>query len=179
MTLRLTLRGFRAPAAVLLSVSLLLAPAAADAAAKKRPAAAKSPVALHEAHGKKPAAENGLGNRAGLGAAMQLAAMTTAIRASPSYWTGLSSGCNVVTPLLASEAGNIMAGSFRDSDGNCYVWMNLQQSALLTGSEICKTTLHEMGHLNGLQHSANPVDVMFSPFVSDPIPGICLQRAKP
>jgi hypothetical protein len=83
----------------------------------------------------------------------------------------------MVSAMLASQAGSIMAGNFRDAAGNCYVWLNLQQSSMLTGSEICKTTLHEVGHLAGLQHSSDSSNVMFSPFVTDPIPAPC--QAKP
>jgi hypothetical protein len=71
-----------------------------------------------------------------------------------------------------------MGGNFRDSGGGCYVWLNLRQSSLLTGSEICKIALHEMGHLNGLQHSTDPLDVMFSPFQADPIPAPCVAGAS-
>jgi hypothetical protein len=70
-----------------------------------------------------------------------------------------------------------MAGNFRDSSGGCYVWLNMQQSEMLTGSEICQTTLHEMGHLNGLQHSEDPANLMFSPFQSQTVPAVCAAPA--
>jgi len=125
----------------------------------------------------KPAASNtGLGSTLGISATNQLAAMNTAIKATDSFFAGRTTGCKAVTPMLASQGGSIMAGNFRDSDGYCYVWLNMQQSEMLTGSEICKTTLHEMGHLTGLQHSADARDVMFSPFQSDPIPAPCLAQ---
>jgi hypothetical protein len=115
----------------------------------------------------------------GLAPAMQLTAMRTAIAASPAFWVGHETGCNIVTPMLTSQPGLIMAGNFRDADANCYVWMNMEQSAQLTGSEICKTVLHEMGHLNGLQHSTDPTSVMFSPFQADPIPTECQAPVAP
>jgi hypothetical protein len=193
------LRGFRAPTAILACAAVALVPAAsAEAKAAKKKAAKKQPIALKEAHGKRPAtgavkavgrtqstkalsrvpaaANTGLGTNIGLSPAMQLAAMTTAIKAAPGFYAGRSTGCSIVTPLLASQPGQIMAGNFRDEGGACYVWLNLQQSELLTGEEICKTALHEMGHLSGLQHSTNPLDVMFAPFVSDPIPAPCVSR---
>jgi hypothetical protein len=198
MLLHTTLRGFRAATTLAAIAAMALAPAVADAAGKKP---SKTPrAALTEAHGKAPAtgaikavgkrqapagpqstatSDSGLGNTPGLGPTRQLAAMTTGIAASPAIWVGHATGCKIVTPLLASEPGNIMAGNFRDSDANCYVWLNLQQSAMLTGSEICKTVLHEMGHLNGLQHSQNPLDIMFAPFKADPIPAECQAPAAP
>jgi hypothetical protein len=191
MSLSFSLRGFRATTTLALTAALAISPAAADAAAKKP--VKKAATVKKEANGKKPAAgkvqaigkrqstttpatpatDSGLGKRMGLGPTTQLAAMSTALKASPSYWTGLTTGCKVITPMLANQPGQIMAGNFRDSGGNCYVWLNLNQSSALTGSEICKTTLHEMGHLNGLQHSTNPLDVMYSPFQIDPIPAVC------
>ena len=48
-----------------------------------------------------------------------------------------------------------------------------QYRALLNAQEICKLTLHEMGHLGGLEHSTDPRDVMYSPFEADPIPPQC------
>jgi hypothetical protein len=67
-----------------------------------------------------------------------------------------------------------MAGNFRDQQSGCYVWLNLAQAPLLDAQEICKLALHEMGHLNGLQHSGDPRDVMYSPFESEPIPEPCM-----
>jgi hypothetical protein len=198
MSLTSFLRGFRATTTFALTTALVLTPAVAEAAAKTP---SKTPrAALTEAHGKAPAkgaiksvgkrqtpatpqttaaSDTGLGDAVGLGPTMQLAAMTTGIAASPAVWAGNETGCKVVTPLLASQPGSIMAGNFRDADANCYVWLNLQQSSLLTGSEICKTALHEMGHLNGLQHSQNPLDIMFAPFRADPIPPECQAPAAP
>jgi hypothetical protein len=115
----------------------------------------------------------GLGNRSGLGPTTQMDAMRTAIAAAPGVFTGRVTGCADVTPLLASQSGPIMAGNFRDALGNCYVWLNLEQSSMLTGSEICKTTLHEMGHLSGLAHSPDPDDILYSPFRAVPIPAAC------
>jgi hypothetical protein len=168
---------------------------AAKTAAKKRAAAKKQVAQLKEASGGKttvpasavkavgqaqsttplaPArATAGLTTAMGLKPATQLAAMNTAIQGGPAFWTGLENHCANVTALLGNQPGMIMAGNFRDSEGNCYVWLNLNHSDLLTGEEICKTTLHEMGHLAGLQHSTNPLDVMYTPFQSDPIPSMC------
>lgn len=152
MTLRSMLYGLAAPA--LISISTAMATTAAPVAGAPPP--------------------SGLGETPGLGATMQLAAMNTAIGAAPAYFDARPSACGAVTPVLASEPGQILAGNFRDTDGNCYVWLNLRQSSTLTGSEICKTTLHEMGHLAGLEHSPDPADVMFSPFQAAPIPAPCV-----
>lgn len=183
MTLGKRLRGSRATTTCLITVLVAVSPAVAEAAAKKKAPAKKHTHALKEAANKKPAkklavkktttATDGLGSTLGLGPTMQLAAMNTAIKASGAFFVGRMTGCKAVTPMLASQPGQIMAGNFRDSDGYCYVWLNLQQSSMLTGSEICKTALHEVGHLTGLQHSADPADVMFAPFQADPIPSVC------
>ncbi|MDX6221494.1 MAG: hypothetical protein QOD91_548, partial [Frankiales bacterium] len=147
MSLRTTLRGFRATTTFVVTAAVAFSPAVAQAATKKH-APAKTPrSALKEAHGKAPAkstvklvgksqtpatpalatAANGLGNKMGLAPAMQLTAMRTAIAASPAVWVGHETGCNIVTPMLTSQSGLIMAGNFRDADANCYVWMNMEQ----------------------------------------------------
>jgi hypothetical protein len=167
MGLTTGLRGFRAAAAMSAALVLAVTPAAADAKAKPKAGHHKAPTA------KAVNAPTGLGTTFNLSSAMQLAAMKTAIAASPAFWAGLSSGCDSVTPLFVSQRGDVIAGNFRNPDGSCYVWLNLQQSSLMTGSEICKTTLHEMGHLNGLQHSSDPTSVMYAPFRSDPMPAPC------
>jgi hypothetical protein len=191
MTLGSNMRGFRAATTMLACAGLALSPAVANAAAKKH-LTKKQTAALKEAKNAKPSgtivtvakmptttSKTGLGERLGLNSTLQLAAMNTAIKATPTYFSGSSTGCNNITALLAAQPGAIMAGNFRDSAGNCYVWLNLEQSSTLSGSEICKTTLHEMGHLTGLQHSTDSNDVMFSPFQSDPIPAPCVaQPAK-
>jgi Matrixin len=111
----------------------------------------------------------------GLRPGLQLAAMRSAIAAAPDYFDGFNSGCSRTMPVLAYQGGDVMAGNFRGQDAGCYVWLNLSQASLLTAREICKLTLHEMGHLTGLQHSSDPSDVMYAPFVSDPIPGPCVR----
>jgi uncharacterized protein YkwD len=110
----------------------------------------------------------------GLDAPRQLAALNSGINAAPAFFAGRTTSCGVVTPMLASKSGQAMAGNFRDANGNCHVWLNLRQSSLLTASEICKLGLHEMGHLNGLHHSSDPGDVMYSPFESTPTPRPCV-----
>jgi hypothetical protein len=184
MSLPRNVRGSRALIAAIACACMALSPAVADAATKK--AKHKKPTAaLREARGAKPkgaikaaglvqSTTTGLGNKLGLGPSLQLAAMNTAINAAPVYFAGHTTGCNTTTAMLAAQPGSIMAGNFRVGNGNCYVWLNLEQSSMLTGSEICKTALHEMGHLNGLEHVADPLDVMFSPFRSDPIPAPCV-----
>jgi hypothetical protein len=183
MNLRITARQFSALTTCVVTTALVFSPAAADAASKKKVSSKKQTAALKEAKNTKPAKkvavtkpaanDTGLGNTLGLGPTMQLAAMNTAVKAASDFYAGRTTGCKAVTPMLATQPGQVMAGNFRDGDGNCYVWLNLQQSSMLTGSEICKTTLHEMGHLTGLQHSADPSDVMFAPFQADPIPSVC------
>jgi hypothetical protein len=184
MTLRINTRGIRAATTMLACAGLALSPAVANAAAKKtgkKHAAtlkeAKKPTGTVKFVAKAPTStDTGLGDRMELGSTTQLAAMNTAIKAAPTYFTGRSTGCARVTAMLTSQSSAIMAGNFRDGDGYCYVWLNLDQSQYLTGSEICKTTLHEMGHLSGLQHSADENDVMFAPFQSDPIPAPCVAQ---
>jgi hypothetical protein len=112
-------------------------------------------------------------SRSPLSSTAALSAMRTAIGAAPQFFAGRTTGCTRVTPMLTSENGRILAGNFVDTSGGCYVWLNLHQSGTLTGSEICKTTLHELGHLNGLQHSPDPNDVMYSPFRPTPMPPPC------
>jgi Matrixin len=173
MTLPQHLRGFRALMTMLcvsLALPLALAP---PASAKPRHRHAKRPTATRTVIKPAPAATGGLGDRLGLGADTQLAAMRTAIAAAPLYFAALPNGCLSVTPLLTSAPGPTIAGNFRDAASGCYVWLNLSQSSMLTGSEICKVALHEMGHLSGLQHSADPSSVMFAPFRSDPLPAPC------
>jgi hypothetical protein len=175
------MRAFRALATMLACAGLAFSPGVASAVAKKRHGSS-----LREAKNTRPktiakrqdaSSSTGLGNRLGLPASTQLAAMNTALKAAPSFFAGRSTGCAAVVPMLASLAGPTMAGNFRDAAGACYVWLNVRQSSMLTGSEICKTTLHEYGHLTGLEHSVDANDVMFAPFKSDPIPTPCQPQA--
>jgi hypothetical protein len=99
--------------------------------------------------------------------------MRTAIAAAPQFFAGHTTACTQVTPMLTTENSSILAGNFLDTLGGCYVWLNLQRSSSLTWSQVCKTTLHELGHLHGLQHSPDPNDVMYSPFRPRPIPPPC------
>jgi hypothetical protein len=117
-----------------------------------------------------PPPEKRLGLRPGL----ELKAMRTAIAAAPGFWDGYSTSCARTLPMLTQVQGDTMAGNFRDQSSGCYVWLNLAQAPLLNAQEICKLTLHEMGHLGGYQHTTDPNDVMYSPFVSDPIPAPCV-----
>jgi hypothetical protein len=165
MSLSLNLRGLRAITTMLACAGLALSPALADAAPKTKSAATK------------PAAATGLGNKVYLSPKLQLAAINTAIKAAPAFYAGRTTGCTTTTAMLTSQPGSIMGGNFRDQGGSCYVWLNLEQSSMLTGSEICKVALHEYGHLTGLEHSSDPRDVMFAPFHSDPIPAPC--QAQP
>lgn len=191
MARQTTTRAFTALTTLIACAGIALSPAVATAAAKKHTAKHHrhhhKVAALKEAKNTKPgkrvgasrpaASATGLGDTTDLGPTSQLAAMRTAIAAAPAFYPGHSTGCASVTSMLTSQPGLIMAGNFRDAGGNCYVWLNLQQSSMLTGSEICKTTLHEMGHLNGLQHSPDKNDVMYAPFRADPIPAPC--QAQP
>jgi hypothetical protein len=187
MTLGTNARGLRAVTTLLACAGLALSPAAARATATAKPKPRKSVRELRNTKpktvAKKPKAiakrqatadSTGLGNRIGLAPGTQLAAMNTALAAAPSYFSGRSTGCAAVVPMLALQPGQVLGGNFRDSAGGCYVWLNLGQSSMLTGSEICKIGLHEYGHLTGLEHSEDQNDVMFAPFQSDPIPGPCL-----
>ncbi|HVI17603.1 MAG TPA: hypothetical protein VM712_04455 [Gaiellales bacterium] len=112
--------------------------------------------------------------RIGLRPTLQLAAMRTAIAAAPSFWDGYQTSCSKTVPVIASVQGPTMAGNFRDQQTGCYVWLNLAHAPFLNAQEICKLTLHEMGHLGGREHAADPDDVMYSPFESQPIPAPCV-----
>jgi Matrixin len=177
-----TMRAVRALTVVFACAGLAMSPGVADAGAKRK--GRKTTMTRRGAHATKPVRSvkavsksttaGGLVNRIGLTPDTQLAALDTAIGAAPTWFSGVSNGCTSVTAMLASQPGPVIAGNFRDGAGGCYVWLNLQQSSMLTGPEICKVALHEMGHLGGLEHSADPADVMFAPFRSDPIPPPCL-----
>jgi hypothetical protein len=178
MTLELRLRALRASITLACVAAVAAGPAVADAAAKSKPkahqrtAAAKKQRAARQVPKESNAAPAPAGT-IGIGASAQLRAMTVAIDAAPEYFAGRETGCARVTPLLGSEPGTLLGGNFRDGDGGCYVWVNLSNSAMLTGSEVCKVTLHEIGHLTGLQHSKDPDDLMFSPFSATAIPAPC------
>lgn len=169
MSVRSLLRVSAGVASVVCAAALAVTPAAALAhrsPAQTRQAAAKKAVA-------KQNAASGLGTTVGQRAASQLAAVRTAIDAAPAFFPGHTTGCVATTPMLTNQSGQIIGGNFRDPGANCYVWINLAQTAMLTGSEICKVALHEMGHLNGLSHSTQVDGVMFSPFSGESIPAPC------
>jgi hypothetical protein len=111
--------------------------------------------------------------RTALRPGLQLAAMRTGIAAAPGFFSGFDSGCTKTVPVIAYVQGSVLAGNFRDDAGGCYVWLNLGRSPLLTAQEICKLSLHEMGHLTGLRHSQDPGDIMYSPFRPGPVPEPC------
>jgi hypothetical protein len=115
-----------------------------------------------------------LEKRIGLRPGLELAAMRTAIAAAPDTWPGYDSQCGRITPVIAYAAGQVMAGNFRDQESGCYIWLNLAHAPLLNAQEICKLALHEAGHLGGYPHSAQPEDVMYSPFLAQPIPAACV-----
>jgi hypothetical protein len=117
--------------------------------------------------------------RTALRPGLQLAAMRTGIAAAPSFFTGFDSGCAKTVPVIAYVQGPVLAGNFRDDSGGCYVWLNLGRSPLLNAQEICKLSLHEMGHLTGLRHSQDPEDIMYSPFSPDPMPEPCAAALAP
>jgi hypothetical protein len=99
--------------------------------------------------------------------------MRTAIADAPEFYTAFDPGCGRITPVIAYETSTVLAGNFRDDSGGCYVWLNLNHAPLLDAQEICKLTLHELGHLTGLQHSQDPDDVMYTPFRASPVPRGC------
>jgi hypothetical protein len=114
-----------------------------------------------------------LSQRSGLRPGQQLAAMRAGLGAAPGTFAPAASGCTHTTPMLAYDRGGVLGGNFRDQNGRCYVWLNLAHSPLLTAREICKLALHEAGHQFGLRHSADPDDVMYSPFRAQPVPAAC------
>jgi hypothetical protein len=175
VTLRLNTRTARATVLALVCLGLVAVPAGAAAKAK-HPKKKPAPATAVKFVGSSAAPATGLGNTTGLNPATQLTAMNTGLAAAPAYF-GRDTGCQSVTAMMTSVSGDTLAGNFRDAFGGCYVWLNLQRSRTLTGSEICKTTLHEFGHLAGLAHSADPDDVMFAPFRADPIPAPCQVKA--
>src|SRR4051794_20754650 len=110
----------------------------------------------------------------GLSPRAELAAVGVATRAAPSFFPGYDPHCQSVTALIANVKGTVMAGNFRDQQGGCYVWLNLRYADYLTSPEICKLGLHELGHLTGLAHSADPSNVMYAPFDARPLPPPCV-----
>jgi hypothetical protein len=172
VTLRLTTRTARATVFALVCLGLVAMPAGAAAKAKHHAKKKPAPATAVKYVAGSTAPATGLGDTTGLNPATQLTAMHTGLAAAPAYF-GRDTGCQSVTAMITSIPGDTLAGNFRDAFGGCYVWLNLKRSSTLTGSEICKTTLHEFGHLAGLAHSDDPSDVMFAPFRSDPIPGPC------
>lgn len=61
-----------------------------------------------------------------------------------------------------------MAGNLRTTDGGCIVFAAadkfLGKSANYTRRDACEVAAHEGGHLAGLPHSPDPLNVMYSPF---------------
>ncbi|MEA2425290.1 MAG: hypothetical protein QOH13_1700 [Thermoleophilaceae bacterium] len=111
-----------------------------------------------------------------MGARRALNSVASAIVLAPRAFPGYQSHCTRIMPMLASVAGSVMAGNFRDADGACYVWINLSTTAGITGAALCKLSLHELGHLGGYTHVADVADVMHAPFVPTPIPPACAQQ---
>jgi hypothetical protein len=183
MTLRTNLRAVRTLTTIVACAGLALSPAVATAAAKSKQPTKKT--STREGQNKRPTATvrtvkktqaanpSGLVDRLGLSATTQLAAMNTGLKTASAFFPGRTTGCTFVTAMLTAQPGPIMGGNFRDAGGACYVWLNMEQSSMLTGSDICKVTLHEYGHLTGLEHTADPSDIMYSPFQADPTPSVC------
>jgi hypothetical protein len=119
-----------------------------------------------------------LNDQVGLAARRALNAVSTTIQLAPQQYPGFKTPCSHITPLLTSVEGPQMAGEFNDGDGGCYIWINLLNVADISSADLCKLSLHELGHLSGLQHSKDPADVMYSPFVSKPTPPVCAARAS-
>jgi hypothetical protein len=111
-----------------------------------------------------------------IGARRALNSVATAIVLAPRVFPGFESHCTHITSLLASVQGQVMAGNFRDADGACYVWINLTTTAGISGADLCKLSLHELGHLGGYSHVADAADVMHSPFVPKPTPPACEEQ---
>lgn len=100
------------------------------------------------------------------------AALLTVLAASL-HLGGTPASCTHVTPLLGVDRPAIVSGNFRDTQGGCYVWLNLNARLPRRMSGICKLTLHELGHLDGQRHSPDPNSVMYSPYRASPVPDIC------
>jgi hypothetical protein len=111
-----------------------------------------------------------------MGARRALNSVATAIVLAPRAFPAFESHCTRTMPMLASVAGSVMAGNFRDADGACYVWINLATTAGISGAALCKLSLHELGHLGGYTHVADVGDVMHSPFVAKPTPPACAEQ---
>src|SRR4051812_11518731 len=117
MSSRTNLRGYaRVATTMLATATIAFGPAVSDAAAKTTKHTAKKPAAaLKEAKNSKPvkvvaapapgATVTGLVNKLGLSASTQLAAMNTAVTAAIGFYPGRSTGCQLVTPMLASQPG--------------------------------------------------------------------------
>lgn len=59
-------------------------------------------------------------------------------------------GCARVTPVLALDRQQVLAGQFRDTEGNCYLWLNV--GFRWWRSRVCSSTFHEIRHLHGDRH---------------------------
>jgi hypothetical protein len=102
--------------------------------------------------------------------------MATTIQIAPVAFPNFETKCRSISPMLSSVDGIVMAGNFRDDAGNCYVWINLLQTEDIPAGDLCKVTLHELGHLAGYAHTPDAANVMHSPFAAKPTPPACNQR---
>lgn len=105
--------------------------------------------------------------------ALALLLQLTALLPSGYGYVGEPRACVRVTPVLALDRSAVVSGNFRDTQGDCYVWLNARVVGVLRRAQRCKLILHELGHLAGLRHSANSRSVMFSPFLPAPAPRLC------
>lgn len=93
-------------------------------------------------------------------AAGLLAALALGIAHSPAP----PQGCAYTIPVIATSPPPVMAGNLRTVDGGCLVWLNVRYTSSVRRRDVCELGAHEAGHLGGLQHSTDPLDVMYSPF---------------
>jgi hypothetical protein len=114
----------------------------------------------------------------GLAARRALNAVAVTIQVAPQVFSDFKTPCTHITPVLAAVSGPIMAGQFKDGSGGCYLWLNLLNTADIPAPDLCKLVLHELGHLSGLEHSKDKAEVMYSPFLSQPVVPACSGRAS-
>lgn len=107
-----------------------------------------------------------------IGFALFAAWATLGLQSADHYWAGRPSACAHTYVAAIVSGGSPEGGNFRDESGNCYVWINTDDSPY-TGPDVCKIIVHEVGHLRGLQHSPDPRSVMYSPYHSSPMPSRC------
>src|SRR3954462_9537972 len=94
-----------------------------------------------------------------MSAAALLAALALGIAHAPAQPVD----CAYTIPVLALDHSQIISGNMRTTDNGCIVWLNISYASALRRKDVCQLGSHEGGHLGGLPHSSDPLNVMYSP----------------